>query len=55
MKDGTVIEILPKIASGDISDGEFRYASDDNVNVDVVFIDLRNADKCMANLIAKVC
>lgn len=41
--------------SDSVSRREFRYASDDNVNVDVVFIDLRNADKCIVNLIAKVC
>ncbi|KUK65649.1 MAG: Uncharacterized protein XD84_0463 [Desulfotomaculum sp. 46_80] len=41
--------------SDSVSRSEFRYASDDNVKVDVVFIDLRNADKCIANLIAKVC
>jgi 5-methylcytosine-specific restriction enzyme subunit McrC len=41
--------------SDSVSRSEFRYASDDNVNVDVVFIDLRNADKCIVNLIAKVC
>ena len=41
--------------SDNVSRGEFRYASDDNVNVDVSFIDLRNSDSSIANLIAKVC
>lgn len=41
--------------SDNVSRSEFRYASDDNVNVDVSFIDLRNSDSSIANLIAKVC
>lgn len=41
--------------SDNVSRSEFRYASDDNVKVDVSFIDLRNADSSVANLIAKVC
>ena len=41
--------------SDNVSISEFRYASDDNVNVDVSFIDLRNSDSSIANLIAKVC
>lgn len=41
--------------SDNVSRSEFRYASDDNVNVDISFIDLRNADNSIANLIAKVC
>lgn len=41
--------------SDNVSRSEFRYASDDNVKVDVSFIDLRNADSSIANLIAKVC
>jgi len=32
-----------------------KYVSDDNVNVDVSFIDLRNADKSISNLIDMVC
>ncbi|MDD4590013.1 MAG: McrC family protein [Parabacteroides sp.] len=41
--------------SDNVSRSEFRYESDDNVNVDISFIDLRNADNSIANLIAKVC
>ena len=41
--------------SDSVSGSEFQYTSDDNVNVNVVFIDLRNADKCITDLIAKVC
>lgn len=41
--------------SDNVSRSEFRYASDDNVNVNISFIDLRNADSSIANLIAKVC
>lgn len=41
--------------SDNVSISEFRYTSDDNVNVDVSFIDLRNSDSSIANLIAKVC
>lgn len=41
--------------SDNVSRSEFRYASDDNVKVDVSFIDLRNADSSIANLISKVC
>lgn len=40
--------------SDNVSRSEFRYTSDDNVNVDVSFIDLRNADSSIANLIVKV-
>lgn len=41
--------------SDNVSKSEFRYASDDNVNVDVSFIDLKDSDSSIANLIAKVC
>lgn len=41
--------------SDNVSRSELRYVSDDNVNVDVSFIDLRNADSSIAKLIAKVC
>lgn len=41
--------------SDNVSRSEFRYESDDNVNVDISFIDLRSADNSIANLIAKVC
>lgn len=41
--------------SENISRSEIKYASDDNVRVDVSFIDLRNADSSIANLIAVVC
>ncbi|MGI6688395.1 MAG: McrC family protein [Christensenellales bacterium] len=41
--------------SDNVSRSEFRYASDDNVNVEVSFIDLRNSDSSIVNLIAKVC
>ena len=50
--DGIVL-LYP--CSENVSRSEFRYASNDNVNVDVYFIDLRNADNSIANLIAKVC
>ena len=41
--------------SDSVSRSEIKYASDDNVRVDVSFIDLRNADSSIANLIAVVC
>jgi 5-methylcytosine-specific restriction enzyme subunit McrC len=41
--------------SDSVSRSEIRYTSDDNVKVDVSFIDLRNADSSIANLIAMVC
>lgn len=41
--------------SDSVSRGEIRYASDDAVKVDVFFIDLRNVDSSIANLIAMVC
>ena len=34
---------------------DIRYASDDNVNVDVSFIDLRNAKDSIAKLITTIC
>lgn len=38
-----------------VSRSDIRYASDDNVKVDVSFVDLRNADGSIANLIVAVC
>ncbi len=50
--DGIVI-LYPQ--SDSVSKGEIRYASDDNVKVDVSFIDLRNVDSCIVNLLSTVC
>jgi 5-methylcytosine-specific restriction enzyme subunit McrC len=50
--DGIVV-LYPH--SDSVSRDEIRYASDDNVKVDVSFIDLRNADSSIANLISRVC
>ena len=50
--DGIVL-LYPQ--SDSVSKGEIRYASDDNVKVDVSFIDLRNVDSSIANLISIVC
>lgn len=41
--------------SDNVSRDGIKYVSDDNVNVDVSFIDLRNADNSIANLVAMVC
>ncbi|WP_157609449.1 hypothetical protein [Syntrophomonas zehnderi] len=41
--------------SDNVSRDGIKYVSDDNVNVYVSFIDLRNYDSSIANLIAKVC
>lgn len=41
--------------SDNVSRNGIKYVSDDNVNVYVSFIDLRNSDSSIANLIAKVC
>jgi len=38
-----------------VSRSDIRYTSDDNVKVDVSFIDLRNADGSISKLIAEVC
>lgn len=38
-----------------LSTTDIRYASDDNVNVEVSFIDLRNADDSISKLLSKVC
>jgi len=38
-----------------ISKTDIRYASDDNVKVDVSFIDLRNVDASISKLLAEVC
>jgi 5-methylcytosine-specific restriction enzyme subunit McrC len=54
-KYGSDCIILLYPHSDNVSRSEFHYASDDNVNVDVSFIDLRNSDSSIANLIAKVC
>lgn len=41
--------------SNALSQTDIKYSSDDNVKVDVSFIDLRNADISIADLIAKIC
>lgn len=41
--------------SDNVSRNEIKYVSDDNVNVDVSFIDLRNADNSIVNLVSRVC
>lgn len=38
-----------------VSKTDIRYASDDNVNVQVSFVDLRNADDCIFKLLVEVC
>lgn len=38
-----------------VSKTDIRYTSDDNVKVDVSFIDLRNADDSISKLLSKVC
>lgn len=50
--DGIVL-LYPQSES--VSKGEIRYASEDNVKVDVSFIDLRNVDSSIAKLISMVC
>lgn len=50
--DGIVL-LYPQ--SDSVSKGEIRYASDDNVKVDVYFIDLRNVDNSIVNLLLTVC
>lgn len=50
--DGIVL-LYPQSES--VSKGGIRYASEDNVKVDVSFIDLRNVDSSITNLIAMVC
>lgn len=50
--DGIVL-LYPQ--SDSVSKGEIRYASDDNVKVDVSFIDLRNVDSSIVNLLSTVC
>lgn len=50
--DGIVL-LYPK--SNSVSKDEIRYVSDDNVKVEVSFIDLRNVDSSIANLISIVC
>lgn len=50
--DGIVL-LYPQ--SDSVSKCEIRYASDDNVKVDVSFIDLRNVDSSIANLLSMVC
>jgi len=50
--DGIVL-LYPQSES--VSKGEIRYASDDNVKVDVSFIDLRNVDSSIAKLLSMVC
>lgn len=41
--------------SNAVSRSDIRYASDDNVKVDVSFVDLRNADGSIAKLLSRVC
>ena len=50
--DGIVL-LYPQ--SNSVSKDEIRYVSDDNVKVEVSFIDLRNVDSSVANLISIVC
>lgn len=50
-----IILALQKADKDNVSGSEFRYSSDDDVNVEVFFIDLRNSYSSIANLIAKVC
>jgi 5-methylcytosine-specific restriction enzyme subunit McrC len=50
--DGIVL-LYPQ--SDSVSKGEIRYASDDKVKVDVSFIDLRNVDSSIVNLLSTVC
>lgn len=50
--DGIVL-LYPQ--SNSVSKDEIRYVSDDNVKVEVSFIDLRNVDSSIANLISIVC
>jgi 5-methylcytosine-specific restriction enzyme subunit McrC len=38
-----------------VSRTDIRYASDDNVKVDVFFVDLKNADVSISKLLSKVC
>lgn len=45
--------LYPK--SDNVSRDEIKYVSDDKVNVDVSFIELRNTDNSIANLVAMVC
>lgn len=49
----SIMLLYPK--SDNVSRDGIKYVSDDNVNVDVSFIDLRNADISIANLISRVC
>ena len=49
--DGIVL-LYPQ--SDSVSKGEIRYASEDNVKVDVSFIDLRNVDGSISNIISMV-
>ncbi len=41
--------------SDSVAENRIRYTSNDNVSVSIYFVDLRNADSSIANLIAKVC
>lgn len=41
--------------SDSISKSGIKYASDDNVKVDVSFIDLRNVDSCISDLLSTLC
>ena len=38
-----------------VSKTDIRYASDDNVNVDINFVDLKNADGSISKLLGEVC
>jgi 5-methylcytosine-specific restriction enzyme subunit McrC len=49
----SIVLLYPQ--SDSVSKGEIRYASEDNVKVDVSFIDLRNVDSSIAKLISMVC
>lgn len=49
----SVVLLYPQ--SDNVSKGEIRYASEDNVKVDVSFIDLRNVDSSITKLMSMVC
>ena len=49
----SVILLYPQ--SDSVSREEITYASYDNVNVVISFIDLKNVDNCISDLISKVC
>jgi len=63
-KRSELFELIKKVASEQplmnpysdaVSKTDIRYASDDNVKVDVTFVDLKNADGSISKLLAEVC